>query len=69
MTALPIVIGILVIVLGLAGVVGLLDRSRVRLYRSNRPVELGPQHTRMQRIGGAVLVVVGVLFIVWGSRR
>jgi uncharacterized iron-regulated membrane protein len=68
-TALPIVIGILVILLGLAGAVGLLDRSRVKLYRSNRPAELGPQHTRMQRTGGAVLAVIGVLFIVWGLRR
>ena len=65
MTALPIVVGIVAVLLGLAGLIGLLDRSRFRLYRSYRPVELGPKHTRMQRIGGGMMVVVGALFLVF----
>lgn len=68
MTALPIVVGVLAVLLGLAGVTGLLDRSRLKLYRSNRPVELGAAHTRNQRLGGGFMVVVGVLFIVFAVR-
>jgi hypothetical protein len=65
---LPLVIGPLAILLGLAGLTGLLDDSRLRLYRSNRPVALGEKHARLQRNGGTMLVIVGGLFLFLGLR-
>jgi uncharacterized iron-regulated membrane protein len=60
-------VGCLAIMLGGAGVIGLLDRSGFTLYRQSSggpaPAE---QHRALQRAGGAVLLVVGVVFLVLG---
>jgi hypothetical protein len=62
-----VVAGALAVALGPAGPSGRMDRTRFRLHQSAAGSTVTPaQHRRLQRLGGAVLVVVGVVFLVTG---
>jgi hypothetical protein len=67
-TTLLVVVGILAVVLGGAGVIGLLDNSRFRLYRSQQASSSPERHRTAQRVGGGAIVVVGVVFLVMAFR-
>lgn len=64
------IIGIGAVLLGGAGVLGRLDRTQFSLYQRHGTAEVPPdEHRRMQRLGGAFMVVVGVAFVVVGLTR
>jgi hypothetical protein len=64
MNTVLIVVGIAAVLLGAAGVLGRFDRSNFRLYQGPRQVVSPSRHRTMQRLGGGMLVVVGVIFLV-----
>ncbi|ABS03857.1 hypothetical protein Krad_2377 [Kineococcus radiotolerans SRS30216 = ATCC BAA-149] len=62
-----VIIGVLLVLLGLAGAVGLLDKSRFKLYEDhqNREPAAG-NHRAYQRGGGVVMMAGGAAFIYAG---
>jgi hypothetical protein len=63
-----LIVGVLAIALGGAGVLGVLDRSRFRLYQGPHRDESPSRHQLLQRVGGGALLVVGVVFVIMGVR-
>ncbi|RBY97488.1 hypothetical protein DQ237_00580 [Blastococcus sp. TF02-8] len=65
-----VVVGIGAVVLGGAGVLGFMDRTRFSLYQRHGVGDVPPEkHRQLQRLGGAFMVVAGVVFVVMGLTR
>ncbi|MGY2129839.1 hypothetical protein [Blastococcus sp. SYSU DS0617] len=70
MDVLLVIVGIGAVLLGAAGVLGRMDHTNFSLYRRHSTADVPPaEHRRMQRLGGAFMVVVGVAFVVVGLTR
>lgn len=62
-----VVFGVVVALVGLAGLTGRPDRSRLRLYQHRTGHDVPPtQHRVLQRVGGGAAVVGGIWFVVAG---
>lgn len=62
-----VVIGVVLVLLGLAGTVGLLDESRFKLYQDRQRKEPSAGgHRFLQRAGGVAMMVAGAVFVYIG---
>ena len=66
MEIIPVVLGVAAVLVGGAALLGLLGGSKVTLYRNHGRTAPAGQHRAMQRVGGALLVAVGVFALVQG---
>ncbi|WP_157943968.1 hypothetical protein [Blastococcus atacamensis] len=65
-----VIVGIGAVLLGGAGVLGKMDRTRFSLYQRHSMHDVPPaEHRRLQRLGGAFLVIVGIGFVVVSLTR